>query len=206
MARPIVYRTVPLTILCRQGGYYSATRHARPIAHRIVRSYMNTESLLLAADTRVTCPACGQEFSLEEGFAKQALDAVAIASASALAALKDQERAAVEKRAQQLAGEQSKAAQRQIENMQAMLKAQAAVERQEYEKQLADSRVQLKGLRDEQLALREERQMLKDEKDTLALRSAEAGRRQARRAGFVGAHPGAGKSPAGEGRAAKKAR
>jgi len=130
---------------------------------------MNTESLLLAADTRVTCPACGQEFSLEQGFAKQALDAVEIASASALAALKDQERAAVEKRAQQLAAEQSKSAQRQVENMQAMLKAQAAGERQEYEKRLADSQVQLKVLRDEQLALREERQKLKDEKDTLAL-------------------------------------
>ncbi|HEY6457909.1 MAG TPA: DUF2130 domain-containing protein [Steroidobacteraceae bacterium] len=159
---------------------------------------MNTESLLLAADTRVTCPACGQEFSLEQGFAKQALDAVEMASANALAALKDQERAAVEKRAQQLAGEQSKAAQRQVENMQAMLKAQAdahtkaltevralteqsfkpqldavkaqvAGERQEYEKRLADSQVQLKALRDEQLALREERQKLKDEKDMLAL-------------------------------------
>src|SRR3984957_18337725 len=130
---------------------------------------MNTEPLLLAADTRVTCPACGQEVSLEQGFAKQALDAVEIATASPLAALKDQERAAVEKRAQQLAAEQSKSAQRQIENMQAMLKAQAAGERQEYEKRLADSQVQLKVLRDEQLALREERQKLKDEKDTLAL-------------------------------------
>ena len=178
-----MYRTVALTILWRQG---------------IVPSHMNTESLLLAADTRVTCPSCAQEFSLEQGFAKQALDAVEIASARALAALKEQERAAVERRAQQLAGEQSKAAQRQVENMQAMLKAQAdahtralaevralteqsfkpqleavkaqvAGERQEYEKRLADSQVQLKSLRDEQLALREERQKLKDEKDTLAL-------------------------------------
>jgi hypothetical protein len=199
---------------------------------------MNTDSLLLPADTRVTCPACEQEFSLEQGFAKQALEAVAAASASALIALKDQERVSVEKRAQQLAGEHAKAAQRQVEELQRMLQAQGdaharaladmralteqtfkpqldamkvelatsqqqlatldereaaigqrektiearvqsvaaeraaqliAAERQEYERRLADSQVQLKVLRDEQLALREERQKLKDEKDTLAL-------------------------------------
>ena len=44
-----------------------------------------------------------------------------------------------------------------------------AGERQQYEKRLADSQVQLKSLRDEQLALREERQRLKDDKDTLTL-------------------------------------
>ncbi len=44
-----------------------------------------------------------------------------------------------------------------------------AGERQQYEKRLADSQVQLKLLREEQLALREERLRLKDEKDSLAL-------------------------------------
>jgi hypothetical protein len=86
---------------------------------------MHSESLLLDADTRVTCPACGQEFSLEQGFAKQALEAVEAASAGALAALKEQERLSVEKRAQQLAGEHSRAAQRQVEDLQRMLQAQA---------------------------------------------------------------------------------
>ncbi|HTC50994.1 MAG TPA: DUF2130 domain-containing protein [Steroidobacteraceae bacterium] len=86
---------------------------------------MNSKSLLLAPDTRVTCPACDQEYSLEQGFARQALEAVESASASALAQLKDQERAAVEKRAQQLAGEQAKAAQRRVEDLQAILKTQA---------------------------------------------------------------------------------
>src|SRR5258708_36145293 len=82
---------------------------------------MSTESLLLAPDTRVTCPACEQEFSLEQGFAKQALGSVEAASAHALAALKDQERASAEKRAEQLAGEQAKAAPRQGEDMQRLL-------------------------------------------------------------------------------------
>jgi hypothetical protein len=167
---------------------------------------MNTDSLLLPAETRVTCPACEQEFSLEQGFAKQALEGVAAASARALVALKEQEREAVEKRAEQLAGEQAKAGRRQVEELQRMLQAQGethakaltdmralseqsfqsqlnvmkeqlanraaqqlAAERQEYEKRLADTQLQLQGLRDEQLALREQRQKLKDEKDTLAL-------------------------------------
>ncbi|HTB66391.1 MAG TPA: DUF2130 domain-containing protein [Steroidobacteraceae bacterium] len=199
---------------------------------------MSSEPLLLNPETRVTCPKCNHEFSLEQGFAKQALESVEAASASALAGLRDQERSAVEKRAQHLAGEQAKAAQRQVEDLQRMLKSQGdahtkalsemralteqsfkpqldtlkeqlasseeklialdqreaaialrekgiearvqevaatraaemvAGERREYEKRLADSQVQLKALRDEQLALREERQKLKDEKDTLAL-------------------------------------
>jgi hypothetical protein len=123
---------------------------------------MNNRSLLLAPDTLVICPACDREFSLEQGFARQALEAVQSASASALAELKDQERAEVEKRAQQLAAEQAKAAQRRAAEM-------VAAERGDYEKRLAESQAQLKQLRDEQLALREERQRLKDEKDALAL-------------------------------------
>jgi len=126
---------------------------------------MTADSLLLGPATRVTCPTCEQEFSLEQGFAKQALESVAAASASALAALKDQERTAVDKRAQQLAAEHAKAAQRQVDDLQRMLTVQADA----HEKRLAQSQAQLKSLRDEQLALREERQKLKDEKDALAL-------------------------------------
>jgi hypothetical protein len=147
----------------------------------------NNESLLLAPDTRVTCPTCDHEFSLEQGFARHALESVEAASVSALAALRDQERASVEKRAQQLAGEQAKAAQRQIEDMQRMIKAQAdahakaladmrGLTEQSFKpqldamrEQLASSQVQVKTLRDEQLELRGERQKLKDEKDALAL-------------------------------------
>jgi hypothetical protein len=119
---------------------------------------MNSESLLLAPDTRVTCPACEQEFSLEQGFAKQALEAVESASASALGELKDQERAAAEKRAQQLAGEQAKAAQRQVEDLQAMLRTQGDT----HSKALADahavSQEKLKALdgREARLTAREQ--------------------------------------------------
>jgi len=86
---------------------------------------MISDSLLLAPDTRVICPNCEQEFSLEQGFAKQALEAVAASSTSSLAALRDQERTAAERRAQQTAGEQAKAAQRQVEDLRRMLKEQS---------------------------------------------------------------------------------
>jgi GTP diphosphokinase / guanosine-3',5'-bis(diphosphate) 3'-diphosphatase len=42
------------------------------------------DALLLDADTRVTCPKCEHEFSLEEGFAKKSLEAIEAASAAAL--------------------------------------------------------------------------------------------------------------------------
>jgi hypothetical protein len=86
---------------------------------------MISDPLLLAPDTRVTCPNCDQEFSLEQGFAKQALETVAASSTSSLAALRDQERTAAERRAQQTAGEQAKAAQRQVEDLRRMLKEQS---------------------------------------------------------------------------------
>ncbi|MGH8143992.1 MAG: DUF2130 domain-containing protein [Steroidobacteraceae bacterium] len=85
---------------------------------------MSSESLLLASDTRVICPKCEHEFSLEQGFAKQALESIEASSASGLAALKEQERTSVEKRAQELAGEQARAAQRQVEDLRRLLKEQ----------------------------------------------------------------------------------
>jgi hypothetical protein len=97
---------------------------------------MSNQPLLLDPDTPIRCPACDHEFSLEQGFAKQALEAVETASAGALAALKDQERASVEKRAQQLSGEQAKQAQRQVEDLQRMLKTQG----EGHTKALADMR------------------------------------------------------------------
>jgi hypothetical protein len=125
--------------------------------------------------TRVTCPTCNQEFSLEQGFARQALEAVETASASALAELKDRERATVEKRAQQLAGEHAKAAQRQVEDLQKIMKTQAeahtralaemrALTEQSFKpqldalkEQLANSQEQLSALdqREAAIALRE---------------------------------------------------
>ena len=70
------------------------------------------EMLMIGADTRVTCPKCEHEFSLEQGFAKQALESLSSASQQSLAALREQERVAVRKQAGQLADEKAQAAQR----------------------------------------------------------------------------------------------
>lgn len=86
---------------------------------------MNNESLLLAPDTRVTCPKCEHEFSLEQGFAKQALETVVAASSQSLGAVREQERLAAEQRAQQTAGEQARAAQRQVEELRKLLRDQS---------------------------------------------------------------------------------
>jgi len=86
---------------------------------------MNSESLLLAPDTRVTCPNCGQEFSLEQGFARQALETVVAASSQSLVAVREQERLAAERRAELQAGEQARAAQRQVEDLRRLLKDQS---------------------------------------------------------------------------------
>jgi hypothetical protein len=74
---------------------------------------MSPESgqLLLRQNATVTCPKCSNEFSLDQGFAKKALEQLSEASAGAIASMRDAERAEVEKRAQQLASEQARAAQ-----------------------------------------------------------------------------------------------
>jgi hypothetical protein len=60
------------------------------------------QQLLLPAQTRVTCPKCAAKFSLEEGFARQALEKFEQSTEGALAAVRDAERAEAEKRAAEL--------------------------------------------------------------------------------------------------------
>jgi hypothetical protein len=62
---------------------------------------MSLESgqLLLRQDTTVTCPKCADDFSLDQGFAKKALGQLSEASAGAIAAMREAERAQVERRA-----------------------------------------------------------------------------------------------------------
>ena len=56
---------------------------------------MNDESgqLLLRPGTTVTCPKCSNEFSLDLGFAKKALEQLSEGSSSAIAAMREAERA-----------------------------------------------------------------------------------------------------------------
>jgi hypothetical protein len=118
----------------------------------------NPASLVLQPDSPVTCPKCKHEFSLEQGFARHALEGIELASAGAITALRQQERAAADKRIAQaiaVARQQEKEeAEQQLTNLQ---------------QQNAKAQSQLTALRAEQLQLRQQRQQLQDEKDALAL-------------------------------------
>src|ERR1019366_632849 len=96
-----------------------------------------SEQLLLRHDTTITCPKCATEFSLDQGFAKKALEQLSAASAGAIAAMREAERAAVEKWAEDLAGEKARAAQGEAESLKKLLKEQADA----HAKSLADVRV-----------------------------------------------------------------
>jgi hypothetical protein len=80
--------------------------------------------LLLSLDTAVTCPACARSFSLEQGFAKQALEQLERSSQGALAALEHQVSAQVEQRAAALAAQRQSSAQQQIAQLQELLQQQ----------------------------------------------------------------------------------
>lgn len=60
------------------------------------------ESLWLSPSTALACPHCTKNFSLEEGFAKQALESLSVASAQGIDSLRQRERAAVERRTREL--------------------------------------------------------------------------------------------------------
>lgn len=145
------------------------------------------EELLLPPETTVTCPSCAHEFSLRDGFAKKALDALGQTSTDALAAVRERERQTVERRARDMAAQQERSARQELQTVQQLLASQAAdhakalaevraltqqAARPQLEAlkfQLSESQARLAALQSEQLALRQERQQLKDEKGAMAL-------------------------------------
>jgi hypothetical protein len=132
-----------------------------------------TSTLVLQPDARVTCPNCEHEFSLEQGFARHALEGIEAASSEALAQLREAERLAADKRAQQREKQQLESQQRALDEVRRQATEQAAqaarLQLEGLQKQFATAQEQLTQLRAEQLQLREERQRLKDEKDSLQL-------------------------------------
>jgi hypothetical protein len=137
-------------------------------------------TLVLKPDARVTCPKCEHEFSLEQGFARHALEGIEAASADALSQLREAERNAADKRAQLREKQQQEAMQRAVEDARRQAQEQARLatdsaqqaakqQAEAMQKQLSASQEQITQLRSEQLQLRAERQQLKDEKESLAL-------------------------------------
>ena len=70
-----------------------------------------TEKLFLNTNTTVTCPKCKHEFSLEQGFAKKALEHLADASSGAIEDLQESVRVDALKRAERESAEQTRLAQ-----------------------------------------------------------------------------------------------
>jgi uncharacterized Zn finger protein (UPF0148 family) len=85
-----------------------------------------TSILVLQPDARVTCPKCEHEFSLEEGFARHALEGIEAASSQALTKLRDDERLAADKRAQQREKQQLESQQRALDEVRRQATEQAA--------------------------------------------------------------------------------
>jgi hypothetical protein len=110
--------------------------------------------LLLDRDATITCPNCGREFSLDQGFGQQVLEQLAEASAGTILAMRAAERATVERLAE------ASVAVRLEESRKAL---------GERDRALAEKDRQMATLREEQLQLRKERERLKDEKAALAL-------------------------------------
>jgi hypothetical protein len=86
---------------------------------------LQAESLVLRPDTTVTCPKCATEFGLTQGFAKKALERLTESSSGAIAALRESERAEVQKQAEQVAGEKARAARAEAESFRKLLQDQA---------------------------------------------------------------------------------
>jgi hypothetical protein len=82
------------------------------------------DALLLDPRTRVTCPKCEHEFSLEEGFAKKSLEAIEEASQGAFARLQAEARVVEEKRAAARAAQAEALLQEQLMDQRALIDAQ----------------------------------------------------------------------------------
>ena len=150
---------------------------------------MSTESeaahrLLLSPRTPVTCPKCEAKFSLQEGFARQALEKFEQSTEGALVAVREAERAAADARAQQLAAQRDKTLRTENAQLQQLLKEQGAkhaealsrianeaqaraqslfaADRQALEQELAQKNQQVAELRSAELALRKEKSVLHD--------------------------------------------
>jgi hypothetical protein len=115
--------------------------------------------LLLAPETRVTCPRCDHEFSLAEGFARKSLEQLEASSQGALAALEAQAREAA-----------------RVLERRAAVQAEAPLR-----EQLEAQSKQLEDFRKMELALRQERVALDARQVQLELdlqRQLDAGRQQ----------------------------
>jgi hypothetical protein len=147
--------------------------------------------LFLSLDTRVTCPKCTSKFSLEEGFARQALERFEHSTEGALRAVREGERAQTLKQAERAVAPELDALRSRLAESQARIEAVAqreaalmareqglesriakeaqsraqqlfATDRQELEQQLAQKSEVISQMRSAELSLRREKSALED--------------------------------------------
>ena len=79
------------------------------------------DALLLEPGTRVTCPKCEHEFTLEEGFAKKSLETIEAASDAALADVRAGIAASVQARLEREADERELRSKGEIESLRKLI-------------------------------------------------------------------------------------
>src|SRR5882724_10870752 len=98
-----------------------------PEGPRVSAESKVVQQLFLSLDTRVTCPKCTAKFSLEEGFARQALERLEQSTQGALEAVREGERTEARKHAQQIAAQRDKTLRDENTQLQQLLQDQAQV-------------------------------------------------------------------------------
>jgi hypothetical protein len=100
-----------------------ATHDSR--ATRVTTEPSSARPLFLSADSRVTCPECDSAFSLQQGFARAALEQFEHNTADALEQVRRAERAEAAKSAQQIASQQGTVLRSENEELRRLLKEQS---------------------------------------------------------------------------------
>ena len=164
-----------------------------PHDSRVSRSTVEAErprSLLLPADTRVTCPECHSAFSLEQGFARAALEQFEQRTEGALEAVRATERAEAVRHAQQMASQQGNALRGENGELRRLLKEQgekhvqaltevATLAQQSQAPQLAALRAEVAARQKQIDEFTTRESALAEQERSIASRIAEAARKQA---------------------------
>ena len=114
---------------------------------------MPDERLLLEPATRVTCPKCEHEFSLEQGFARKSLEQLASASEDALAGVRQSVTASVEARLAREAAERDLQSKSELESLRKLLKERDEQHANALGEMLAERDERLKALLSQQQEL-----------------------------------------------------
>ncbi len=137
--------------------------------------------ILLTPDTSIACPHCERKFPLADGFARKALEQIEQMSAEALAILREEERAAVERQAQAMTAEREATHAKALAEVRALTAQTFAPQIGALKEQLATSQAKIAALdRREAELLARERSMEIRVAEAAATRAAElvAGERQ----------------------------